>query len=206
MGATTVSISTRDSIDKQYFPKMKDEIDHILVLRKCQGVRRFHTWPIIREQRIDEHSYGAALIAMYLDPQLNGDILKAVLFHDLAEWFTGDTPGPAKRMSQELKNGLTKLEEACEEYLGTNIPLDDYGKLIVKLADNLEGLMYCFEERMLGNRNIDQAFKNYLLFIRDTASGVNNAAVERAVALAKVMMYKYEYEAGGICGVSSDIF
>jgi len=201
-----VLVTTKEIIHKQYFPILEDDLDRYIAVRKASGTKRFHTWPTIQSQRIDTHSHGAVVIALYLDPLLGVSAIKAILFHDHAEYFCGDVPATAKVLNPSIRTELKSVEVFADTYMGIDFELTEYEQLILKLADCLEGLMFLYEERMLGNRNADPAFRNYLYLVREVQCQVNNSAVLRAVALAKRMMFKFCYEAGGSLDVKDNFF
>lgn len=199
-------MTTKETINGQYFPKINDSVDRVLLWRKCQVVKRFHALPVIRNQRIDEHSFGAMAIAVFLDPEVSANTMKAIMFHDHAEFFTGDIPAPAKHMNPALRLQLQSVENDIDKYLCSDYELDSRGQMTLKLADALEGLLYCFEERMLGNRNVDVVFGTYALFVRDLTADADGPVVQRAVALARVVMRKFTDEAGGSLSVPINLF
>jgi len=68
--------------------------------RASGNVLRWHTDPywVGNRQNIAEHTFGLLIILMQIAPgnHLSVQMIRAALFHDLAEQVTGDIPGPAK--------------------------------------------------------------------------------------------------------------
>lgn len=86
----------------------------VLALREGGLTRRAHTVPYNGEYNVAMHSFNAVnLLFMLWDgteqPSIN--LIKAVLWHDIPERWTGDVPSPAKGCSKYLKGYLDELEE-----------------------------------------------------------------------------------------------
>lgn len=117
------------------------------------SVTRFHTKRTIRTQTIGEHSWGVAMILLQICKP-SAELLKAALYHDLAESVTGDTPATAKWSSYELKTSLQKLEDNFNKRLGLDLILSIEEEELLRWADMLELIMYCQTEVELGNRKM----------------------------------------------------
>lgn len=140
---------------------------------------RFHTWPVLRPQTVAEHSFHVAmlvsLMAGYDAPGLSVPVLMAALTHDLAEHKTGDLPAPVKRAVGEALGipGFRAAWNAHEESLLREVELDWEDKLSpmeshwLKLADAMQGALYCIRERMMGNKLIATPFTNFRSYIRN---------------------------------------
>lgn len=141
----------------------EEERARLFYVDGSQRVRRWHTEPVLHNQTVGEHSYGV----MYLVLELTGwsasrNLLLASLMHDTAERKTGDVPGPTKR-KLGVKAAFDAMEDAHMAELGLVIPaLTESEAFTLKLADNLEGAMFCAFELRRGNRDIRPCFVNYL--------------------------------------------
>lgn len=149
---------------------------------------RFHTIPTLFNQRVDSHSFNVAmlvaLMAQDADPKegegLSVPLLMAALTHDLSEHKVGDLPAPTKRAMPQVhveEEEETKLY-SFREYWGMmeNNHLRavglDWEHLLapkqqrwLKLADAMEGALFCIRERMMGNRLIVTVFGNFRSYI-----------------------------------------
>ena len=129
--------------------------------RAAHGVSRFHTMPTIGHQSVAEHSYGVAMLVIWLtDGAASANLMKAALYHDLPEHFLGDIPAPAKWDYPDLKAAAYRVEEQVHQRAGTALELDQTESDLLKIADMLELICYCAEQLRLGNRNA------YTVFLR----------------------------------------
>ncbi len=93
--------------------------NHPLVLKlRGSNVKRFHAEGEIGiNQDVAQHTCRVMLILDYLWPN-NAVLLRAALYHDLAEGLTGDIPGPLKRsLSTPMYVEYKNLEHEYEDYL-----------------------------------------------------------------------------------------
>jgi 5'-deoxynucleotidase YfbR-like HD superfamily hydrolase len=98
-----------------------EQLKHAMNLR---NVSRFQTHRLQHRQMVDQHSFRATLIYVFL----GGKELMPMLLHDLSETITGDLPSPIKK---DLK-GLEKFEEIEPKFQ------DSQEKRLAKVADKLE--------------------------------------------------------------------
>tara|TARA_Y100000310_G_scaffold315600_1_gene366343 strand:+ start:2988 stop:3488 length:501 start_codon:yes stop_codon:yes gene_type:complete len=138
---------------------MKD-LDTLCKVMNSGDVKRYHTLPTIGEQTNATHSWGVAVIATYLHPNLSAKILLKALMHDVGEIETGDIPAPVKWENPELKKQLHLLEEKVAKNLEIDYELTEYEQTIFKQADMFELLFFCVKQRRLGNRHINHVFSN----------------------------------------------
>lgn len=122
--------------------------------RDAGNVRRYHTARIIGEQTVAAHSFNMCLILMEVLEHPSADVLKAAMFHDLAEVFTGDIPATFKWKFPAVGNILAATEDLITEEAGLSIELDDLERRALKFADMMELCMFCCEQLELGNRNM----------------------------------------------------
>lgn len=133
--------------------------------RRGGQVTRYHTHMLHRPPNNAEHSYGVAIIADLIYQRAYNDttpaaLLLAALYHDQAEYETGDTPGWIKKRHPELKRVLKEIESEVEADLGIPGVASDELACLVKVADELEHLWTCLDERRLGNKTVDNMFPN----------------------------------------------
>lgn len=124
------------------------------------GVRRYHTYRVVCEDTVASHSWGVAVVLdMLYAGQAPAKLLRAALYHDVAEHVFGDIPSPAKRAfnSDELRKQEDKL--MVEHSMFT--VLSDWERFVLKVADILDGLIYCTEERERGNATLVSVWNTY---------------------------------------------
>ena len=78
--------------------------------RLAGQVKRYHTWPIIGQQTIAEHTWQILRIYLSVASKPDPHIMTYALFHDIGEHFTGDIPYPVKSENRELKEHMDMLE------------------------------------------------------------------------------------------------
>lgn len=124
-------------------------------LRNAGHVRRYHTLQTIGHQTVAEHSYFLVMILLELtNGKVSAELLKAAVYHDLPEVFTGDIPATAKWASPCLVQSLQILEDLFEDEHDLSVALSDEDKLLLKFADMAELVMYSLDQLRLGNRNM----------------------------------------------------
>jgi 5'-deoxynucleotidase YfbR-like HD superfamily hydrolase len=134
--------------------------------------RRFHTVNTIQNNSVGHHSFGVALLCFLIaGGNPSKQLLMAALTHDIGEQFTGDMPAPAKR-AMGIRESFGAVEEEALNALGLSFPTDQNDTYILKLADALDGMLFCITERTLGNVGIERAYNNF----RGYAVGVLNAS------------------------------
>jgi 5'-deoxynucleotidase YfbR-like HD superfamily hydrolase len=149
--------------------------DQLSFIYAAGETRRFHTQPVLRTQNIADHSWHVAMLLHIMygqdEPGITPVLLMAALCHDAAECRFGDIPSPAKRGMGELmpdfREKWGEMEEAMlEKYaLDWNKFLTDDERRQLKLADSMEGAMYCVRELEMGNRMMLTPFLNFVKYI-----------------------------------------
>lgn len=123
-------------------------------LRAAGNVKRYHTVQIIGEQTVSAHSFNVAMLCLAIKPDASFDLIKAALFHDLAELETGDIPAQVKWSNQDLEVQLKIIENRFDQAHDINIELTREEERILKIADLLELCYFCVEQKRLGNDTI----------------------------------------------------
>lgn len=153
--------------------------------RHAGGVRRYHTWPVLREQRIDSHTWQVMRIYVEIFGPPRPEVWKWLLYHDVAEIGTGDVPSDVKAAYPEIKTPLIKAEEDSLGRLGVTLPqLTEFEFLRCKVCDVLERWEYGKEEVALGNQFAEPIVAGALkaaLAKAEEMSGPDRMAVRRYV-------------------------
>jgi len=135
------------------------------LLNRGNLVNRFHTTPTIKQETVGHHSATVAGILLILWPTLvDVDLLKYAIFHDSAEFITGDVPSPAKKSMD--RTALDLLEAGV--YRNHEFVLPDLSPIqrkIFKFADNLAGVSACASELRMGNFAVIEALQNFTSYL-----------------------------------------
>lgn len=147
-------------------------------LKRMENLPRWSLMPNLKNENVHQHSMDVAIIVDLLCALRNemfggnidsGAAVRAALYHDASEIFTGDVATPVKYANPEIKKLLKEAENAACHRLIDMLPAevrDVYGqsffpdsdvKMVVKAADKLSGLIKCISERKLGNQEFQDA-------------------------------------------------
>ena len=130
------------------------------------AVARFHTVRTIQVDSDARHSFGVAwIVTLLTEGRPSSELLLAALSHDLAEQTVGDVPAPAKR-ALGIGDTLNALEDRVLTEAGLFVPLSEEGQRTLKLADNLDGLMFCAQELRMGNKYVEEVGERYWSYIQ----------------------------------------
>jgi 5'-deoxynucleotidase YfbR-like HD superfamily hydrolase len=78
--------------------------------RLAGQLRRYHTWPVIGQQTIAEHTWNLLRIYFCICDKVDPHMVFHITFHDIGEHFTGDIPYPVKRDDHLLKEHMDAAE------------------------------------------------------------------------------------------------
>lgn len=93
------------------------------------------------------------------DAERRNRVLTAALTHDLAEARYGDLPAPAKReLGKEWSRQFSSVEHTALQSYGLVVDLPPRDVRGLKLADYIDGCLFCIEERRMGNRAVVPIF------------------------------------------------
>lgn len=155
-------------------------MEQIEFVRNAGETRRFHTWPMLREQNVAAHSWHVTMILWLLygqcEPGIRMPLMMAGLTHDAPEWLVGDLPAPAKRSMDErieikgidtFRSAWGRMEQdiLSEHSLNFEDMLTPEELRMLKLADCMEGALYCIRERAMGNTLIAEPYRNFFSYI-----------------------------------------
>lgn len=128
--------------------------------------RRYHGFRMLMEDTVGHHSFNVACIIMKVRPNASVQLLRAALKHDIAEHKVGDMPAPSKRAAPDYPAGSAAPETvtfrdwfgmyesatAMEHGVQIDEDLTDEERWVLKFADSLDGMRFCINEMLLGNR------------------------------------------------------
>lgn len=134
----------------------QDAPEGIAALRAGGRVQRYHQYGETMAQSVAAHSWGVATLIHFLWPDAPRDLLLNALYHDVGEHLTGDVPANAKwRLTAATRDELNDLEgEGVNRVVSpANLPaLTPADALRLKIADQLELMLYCAERIAEGDR------------------------------------------------------
>lgn len=153
------------------------------VIRAGGNVKRFHTVQIIGEQTVAAHSFNVAMLCKTIKPDCSADLILAALLHDVPECETGDIPATAKWANPDLEKELRRVERSFERLHGFNIELTREEEEVLKIADMIELVYFCVEQRRLGNTSIYPILDRGVRYLRTkdmniVAQGLLNGLLE----------------------------
>lgn len=120
----------------------------------------------IRNQNVAEHSYYVtvycieliSLLGVEVTPYETLQLVHSALVHDVDEIWTGDIPGPAKRVMNVDTKPLasSRMQEILPMHAmaHSKVVLSPMLRQILKVADFLEAVLYLCDERQLGNHSV----------------------------------------------------
>ena len=131
----------------------------IKTIRSAADIRRYHTSRVIGEQTIGHHSFNVAmLVRVITGDEASKDLIKAALDHDIPELATGDIPAPTKWLSPKIAEALYELDARFHSDHGNFFTeahhLTEDEARVLAIADMLELVLFCIEQREMGNLHL----------------------------------------------------
>ncbi len=126
--------------------------------RLAGAVRRFHTWPVLHQQTVAEHSWNVARILLVIWSEAPRHVVVEALFHDTGEVAIGDVPSYAKWRIPDLKRLMDDAEDHARQAMVLPWGLPGPQRLtylearILKLADVTELWETFLQEQAMGNQ------------------------------------------------------
>ena len=171
---------------------ISDPMKDLLSARKVNRLDRYQLENTIKPNTVSSHSHWVTIIAMLIYKDVNQHfkvneltsldytrILEMATFHDLGECSSGDIDHSVKRAG--VVDKAREKEYLKERFRESRLFVDflndiviDHNddqylyweKRLVKCADMLEHLLYCYEEQELfGNRSMEEPIKVGVEFI-----------------------------------------
>jgi 5'-deoxynucleotidase YfbR-like HD superfamily hydrolase len=135
----------------------------VTLSRRAGRVTRYHGQYLTRPENIAEHTFGVLnILTIMTNGQLSQALLLNALYHDGGEYISGDMFSPIKRAVPGLREACNELEkQGTDETIGELPALTEWEYKILKVADNLDGLIKCTEEYRMGNYTIGETYGGY---------------------------------------------
>ena len=154
------------------YPHADNKTRKIKFLREAAAVRRCHTIPIIGNYEVGSHTFNMLSMLRIIFPEASRSLIWAILEHDVPERLTGDIPSPVKWFGLINRKELKVLEsEILECVLGKDHEKDlspEELKILVTL-DIFELALFCRDQLMLGNRNLESMLSRIHNFVKRNA-------------------------------------
>lgn len=123
-----------------------NKIQQIIAMREGGGVKRHHTYKVMGEDTVGNHTFNMLNLLLALHPEPSGNLIKAVLWHDIAERFVGDTPSPVKKAFPAIKKALKDAEGIIDEKLGIKVELSKEDDAWLHGVDKVEYYLWLHEQ------------------------------------------------------------
>jgi 5'-deoxynucleotidase YfbR-like HD superfamily hydrolase len=145
--------------------------DQVYSSRALAGlVKRYSTWPMLRQQTVAEHCWRVACIYVEIFGLPRAQVLYFCLHHDSGELWAGDLPFLIKKSNPILHQAMIEAEANGLMKLDIKLPdLTDLEKVRVKLADLLEMHETGMIEFKMGNKFAEPIVKDTLEAARSLA-------------------------------------
>lgn len=148
---------------------MLNALERVKLARRAGRVQRYHQHALLRTEDVAQHTFGLVNLLMIMtERQVTAELLMAAIAHDMGEYVSGDIPSPTKHgMGKEARAAFNAIEDkAMHDIHGAEWRTPtDWEYLLLKTADNLDGLFKCMDERELGNGGIVFVGDKYAEFL-----------------------------------------
>lgn len=147
-----------------------DPAKELFIIRGGGRVVRSHTYETVRARTVGFHSWGVAILCDILTGHHpSAKLLRHALHHDVAEGITGDVPATAKWRFPPLSLGMRFAEYKIARqhtWLSSETDLSNSDLYVFKWADMLDFLLECYDEHLLGNRNVEACFLRGMEYLK----------------------------------------
>lgn len=122
------------------------------LVSRAFSITRFHARDTLEKNTVAAHSFGVAWFCwMLMSGEASAALIMHALAHDLPEAITGDIPSPVKRLPG-VGEKMAAMEAAALVEARIFLPeLTHEETRTLKIADCLDGLLFCALEARRGN-------------------------------------------------------
>lgn len=146
--------------------------EQLLFIRRGGETQRFHSVLTIQADTVGHHSFGVAWwLWLMTGGAARTELIMAGLAHDLSEHQIGDIPAPVKRALGDARAQIHKMESQLLQAVGLAFELTETEQRQLKLADALDGMMFCIRERTLGNLEIVSIYEKFYSYAKERLDG-----------------------------------
>lgn len=142
-----------------------NKYDRIRAQLEGGRVKRCHTADYIGHYDNAQHSFNMCILYLALHPEPKFRVVKAILYHDLAERFTGDLPAPALIEFPELREGIKKVEAHCRKVMGVEIDIEEEEAHWVHTIDKVEHYLWAVRQVSMGNTRVEHHLRKLELIL-----------------------------------------
>lgn len=154
---------------------LANKTTRLIALREAATVVRCHIMPAHRRPSVGEHSYNMVNMLLVLHPDPPMGLIKACMWHDVAERWLGDMPAPTKRRV----SGFEDMESHILSVLQLGYSLSEEDQRWLHGLDKAEILLWAKEELTMGNQNAGPIVKKLSLQLQQD---YNDAALPQPLA------------------------
>lgn len=126
-------------------------ITKLKATREGGMVQRFHPIPHHGSYSVAEHTFGMLQLILIFHPNPSLNLVRAVMNHDVAERWIGDSPTPVKWFSPNFRFALAEAEEKVETAYDLKVITTQDEHWWLKAADLLELWLWGQEQVCMGN-------------------------------------------------------
>lgn len=126
----------------------------VQALMEASHVQRCHAMPTLTDAGLAKHQWGVASLALALCPEPSLSLIRACMWHDVPERWSGDIPGPARREFEELQTGENLVTWSVWHHLGHPAPEDSLSeeeKWWLRFCDMADFYLFSCHEVRMGN-------------------------------------------------------
>lgn len=139
-------------------------MQRVKLARRAGRVVRYHGQYLSRPENIAEHTFGVMniLCIMMAPAGPSANLMLNALYHDGGEYISGDMFSPIKKAVPGLREVCNELEKQGTDMTFGDLPkISEWEHMMLKAADNLDGLFKCMEEVRMGNYTLAEGYYEY---------------------------------------------
>jgi len=115
-------------------------------------VKRCHTVDYHGTYTNSQHTFNMLLIYNALHPNPQEETMQAIMYHDLAERYTGDLPAPSLIEFPDLRDSIKKVEAHCRAVMGADFEISEEEANWLYCIDKIEHWMWAKRQLLMGNQ------------------------------------------------------